>query len=73
MERDILHIGIGGLIGAISSLATLFFVYVLEGMRLRRQWAREDQLRMREKREEMQALMFAVDKAANATEETSDD
>ena len=73
MERDILLIGIGGLIGAFSSLATLFIVYILEGMRLRRQWAREDQLRMREKREELQALMFAADNAANATEETSDD
>ena len=73
MERDILLIGIGGLIGAISSLATLFFVYIFEGMRLRRQWAREDQLRMREKREEMQALMFAAPRPENPAEGTPDD
>ena len=73
MERDILLIGIGGLIGALSSLATLFAVYILEGMRLRRRWAREDRLRLQEKREEMQALMFAADKAANASEGTPDD
>ena len=73
MERDILLIMIGGLIGAFSSLATLFVVYILEGMRLRRQWAREDQLRLRQKREELQALMFTADKADSAAKEAPDD
>lgn len=73
MERDLLLIGIGGLIGAFSSLATLFVVYVLEGMRLRRQWAREDIVRMREKREELQALMFTADRTAKAPEGPADD
>ena len=73
MERDVLLIGIGGLIGALSSMATLFIVYILEGMRLRRQWAREDQVRMREKREELQALMFAADRAAKTSEGPADD
>jgi hypothetical protein len=50
---------VGGLIGALSSMATLFVVYILEGMRLRRQWAREDQLRLREKRAELQATLVA--------------
>ena len=56
MDRDILLIAVGGLIGAFSSLATLFAVYIFEGMRLRRKWAREDQLRLQEKRAEIQAL-----------------
>ncbi len=73
MERDILLIGIGGLIGALSSLATLFVVYILEGMRLRRQWAHEDQVRMRQKREELQALMFSAEKGATASEGSTDD
>jgi hypothetical protein len=58
MERDIILVAVGGLIGALSSLATLFVVYILEGMRLRRQWAREDRLRLREKREELQATLI---------------
>ncbi len=47
----------GGLIGAFSSLATLALNYVLEGMRLRRQWQREDQLLLRQKRDEIQQLL----------------
>ena len=73
MERDILLIGIGGLIGALSSITTLFLIYILEGMRLRRRWAREDYLRMQEKREEMQAMIFASDSTAQTSEGQSDD
>jgi len=47
----------GGLIGAFSSLATLALNYVLEGMRLRRQWQRDDQLLLRQKRDEIQQLL----------------
>ena len=57
MERDIVLLLVGGLIGALSSLATLLVVYLIEGMRLRRKWAREDQLQLRHKREELQALL----------------
>jgi hypothetical protein len=49
----------GGLVGALSSLATIFAVYYLEGLRLRRLWEREDQLLMRKKREEIEALLAA--------------
>ena len=73
MERDILLIGIGGLIGALSSITTLFLIYILEGMRLRRRWAREDYLRMQEKREEMQAMIFAADRDAKTSEGQADD
>ena len=73
MEREILLIGTGGLIGALSSIITLFVIYFLEGMRLRRRWAREDYLRMQEKREEMQAMIFAADRAAQVPERPADD
>lgn len=60
MERDIWLILTGGAIGAVSSLATVFAVYFLEGMRLRRLWEREDRLMMQKKREEIQALLEAA-------------
>jgi hypothetical protein len=61
MDRDILLLAVGGLIGALSSLATIFASYFLEGMRFRRQWYREDQLRLQEKREELQKALFAAE------------
>jgi hypothetical protein len=60
VDRDIWLILTGGVIGAVSSLATVFAVYFLEGMRLRRLWDREDQLMMQKKREEIQALLEAA-------------
>ncbi len=60
MERDIWLILTGGLIGALSSLGTVFVVYYLEGLRLRRLWEREDQVLMQKKREEIQALLAAA-------------
>ena len=60
MDRDVWLILIGGLIGASSSLATVFLVYYLEGLRLRRLWEREDQVLMKKKREEIQALLAAA-------------
>jgi hypothetical protein len=63
MDRDILLVAVGGLIGALSSLATIFASYILEGMRLRRQWQREDQLRLAQKREELQQALFAAEAA----------
>jgi hypothetical protein len=60
MDRDFWLILTGGLIGALSSLATVFAVYYLEGMRLRRLWEREDQVVMKQKREEIQALLAAA-------------
>lgn len=74
MDRDILLIAVGGFIGAFSSLATLFAAYIVEGMRLRRKWAREDQLHLREKREEIQALMLNSTKdAGSVTRKSPDD
>jgi hypothetical protein len=63
MDRDMWLILTGGLIGALSSLATVFAVYYLEGMRLRRLWDREDQVMMQKKREEIQALLAAAQQA----------
>ena len=67
MDRDILLIAVGGLIGAVSSWATLFIVYFLEGMRLRRQWFREDQLRLRENREALQTALTSIEGAEQAS------
>jgi hypothetical protein len=57
MDRDIILIAVGSLIGLASSLITLVAVYVLEGMRLKRRWEREDQLELRQKRAELQQLL----------------
>ena len=73
MDRDIVQLLVGGFIGALSSLATLLVVYLIEGMRLRRNWAREDQLRLREKREELQTLLTSGALAGPVKEEQPDD
>lgn len=57
MERDIILIAVGSLIGLASSLITLVAVYILEGMRLRRRWEREDQVQLRQKRAELQQIL----------------
>lgn len=57
IDRDILLILVGGLIGAFSSIGTLVINYILEGMRLRRRWRREDQLLLRKKRDEIQEIL----------------
>ncbi len=72
MERDIVLLLVGGLIGAVSSLATLFVVYLIEGMRLRRKWAREDQLQLRQQRQELQALLAGAKPAGAADREQPD-
>ena len=63
MDRDFWLILIGGLVGALSSLSTIFAMYYVEGMRLRRLWDREDQVMMQKKREEIQALLEAAQQA----------
>ncbi len=72
MERDLVLLLVGGLIGALSSLATLFVVYLIEGMRLRRKWAREDQLQLRQQRQELQALLTGVKPAGVVDREQPD-
>lgn len=69
VDRDILLILTGGLIGAFSSLATLVVAYILEGMRLRRLWQREDMLQLRQKRAEIEDVFSKLDdeKTANPT------
>lgn len=57
IDRDLLLILVGGLIGAASSIGTLIVSYMLEGMRLRRHWQREDQLLLRQKRNELQDFL----------------
>jgi hypothetical protein len=57
IERDIYLVLVGGLIGLVSSLATIFLTYALDGMRLRRQWEREDQRLMQDKRSELEQLL----------------
>lgn len=69
MERDILLIVTGGLIGLVSSLATVFAIYWLDGVRLRRQWEREDQLALRQKREELHTLLAAAEPSGPAPDE----
>ncbi len=72
-DRDIVLLLVGGVIGAASSLATLLVSYWLEGLRLRRQWAREDQLSLRERREELQAMMTSTSPVASAAQKQPDD
>jgi hypothetical protein len=57
IDHDILLVLSGGVIGAFSSFATLLLVYALEGMRLRRQWKREDQLQLRQNRAQIEELL----------------
>ena len=60
IDRDILLIMIGGVIGLVSSLATLFASYLVEGMRLRRQWERDDRVLLKQKREELADILTRV-------------
>lgn len=64
---------VGGLIGALSSITTLFVSYFLEGMRLRRQWAREDRLQMRANRQVLQNVLSATEQQAGASQELKND
>ena len=57
IDRDIVLILVGGMIGALSSMVTLVLSYILEGMRLRRQWQREDQLLLNQKRTDIQNIL----------------
>jgi hypothetical protein len=57
IDRDILLIIVGGVIGLVSSLATLFASYLVEGMRLRRQWERDDRVLLKQKREELAGIL----------------
>ena len=57
IDRDFLLLLVGGAIGALSSIGTIFAMYVIEGMRLRRQWHRQDMVEMRSKREELNAML----------------
>ena len=60
MDRDILLVITGGVIGLVSSLATIFLTYILDGMRLRRQWEHEDQQLMKQKRAELEEILAAA-------------
>ncbi len=57
IDRDILLIVAGGLIGLTSSLGALFASYLIEGLRLKRQWDREDRLLLQQKRDELQEIL----------------
>lgn len=69
MDRDIILILIGGLIGLVSSLATIFLTYILDGMRLRRQWEREDQLLLKQKRGELTEILTAAEQVEQSETE----
>lgn len=69
IERDIYLVLVGGLIGLVSSLATIFLTYMLDGMRLRRQWEREDQRLMRDKRLELEQLLRQAPEATPPSRE----
>lgn len=60
IDRDILLIAFGGLIGLVSSITTIFVIYLIEGMRLRRQWEREDRLTLRQKRDDLKEILDAA-------------
>ena len=69
IDHDILLVLAGGVIGAFSSFLTLLLVYALEGMRLRRQWKREDQVLLRQNRAQIEELL----RKATQTKETQVD
>lgn len=56
MDEQMLFLSLGALIGFASSVLTLFAVYFIEGLRLQRQWQREDSLRQQNARFEMDNL-----------------
>ena len=72
IDRDILLVLAGGAIGALSSLFTIFAIYWLDGMRLKRQWQREDQLQMRDKRDEIKDILANAMQQKPAEEETGE-
>ncbi len=72
MDRDIILILTGGLIGLVSSLATIFLTYWLDGMRLRRRWEREDQQEMTRRRADLEAILAAA-QSEMRDERTPDD
>ena len=67
IDRDILLLLVGGAIGATASIATLFVMYWVEGMRLRRQWHRQDMVEMRSKQADINAML------ANAMKQSPQD
>jgi hypothetical protein len=69
IDRDLLLIMAGGIIGALSSMATIVTMYVIEGMRLRRQWQREDMQMLREKRLELGDILAAAQQKTAAQAE----
>ncbi len=73
IDRDIILLVVGSLIGLISSLATLLVAYFIEGMRLRRRWQREDQRLMREKQEEIRQLLLANEQKISGDEYTNEE
>ena len=73
IDRDILLLLIGSGLGAASSLATLLVIYMIEGMRLRRKWRREDHVALRQTREDLNALLARVGEKGPAEEDDSGD
>jgi len=72
IDRDVLLLLVGGAIGASASIATLFAMYWIEGMRLRRQWHRQDMVEMRNKREDLNAMLAnAIKQSPPEGEESS--
>jgi len=49
MVKEVKLLIVGGLIGLLSSVATMFAAYFLESKRMKRHWAREEALRQRVK------------------------
>ena len=73
IDREILLLLVGGAIGAASSIGTLFAMYWVEGLRLRRQWQRQDMVEMRTKREELNAMLAnAMKQSPPMAEERTD-
>jgi hypothetical protein len=72
IDRDILLVSFGGLIGLVSSITTIFAIYILEGLRLKRQWEREDRLALRQKRDELKEILDTVRQTQTVDEKTDD-
>jgi hypothetical protein len=72
IDRDILLFLTGGVVGAASAMLALLTTYWLEGMRLHRQWRREDLLRLREKQAELNNILSKLNQQPQEPEDPDD-
>ena len=73
IDREIILFVTGGLVGAVSAMLALLTTYWLEGLRLRRQWRREDLLQLREQQSQLNHILSKLNTQSPSTEGNNDD